>query len=98
MNLPRVKIDAVPAAPVHMNAAATVDKAVSFIVEAADNGANLVVFPEFFMPGFPVWAALARMVANSILVDGSEMAAICAAAKPWRVCIARFQRKHSRER
>lgn len=91
MNLPRVKVAAAHAAPIYMNAGATVEKAVSLIREAAANGAELVVFPESFVPGFPVWAALwapiynhdrfARMVANSILVDGPEMARICAAAK-----------------
>jgi aliphatic nitrilase len=91
MNLPRVKVAAAHAAPIYMDAAATVDKAVSLIGEAAGQGAELVVFPESFVPGFPVWAALwapiynherfARMVANSILVDGPEMATICAAAK-----------------
>lgn len=91
MNLPRVKVAAAHAAPIYMNAPATVEKALSLIGEAAANGAELVVFPESFVPGFPVWAALwapiynherfARMVANSILVDGPEMASICAAAK-----------------
>jgi nitrilase len=91
MNLPRVKVAAAHAAPIYMNAAATVEKAISLIGEAAANGAELVVFPESFVPGFPVWAALwapiynherfARMVANSILVDGPEMARICAAAR-----------------
>ena len=85
------KVAAAHAAPVYMNSAATVKKALSIIDEAARNGAELVVFPESFIPGFPVWAALwapiynhewfKKMVANSILVDGPEMAEIAAAAK-----------------
>ena len=91
MTLPIVKVSAVHAAPVYMNAAATVSKAISLIDEAARQGAELVVFPESFIPGFPVWAALwapiynhdwfRRMVSNSILIDGPEMAQIQAAAR-----------------
>lgn len=91
MTLPIVKVAAVHAAPVYMDAAATVSKAVSLIEEAARQGAELVVFPESFIPGFPVWAALwapiynhdwfRRMVSNSILIDGPEMAQIQAAAR-----------------
>ncbi|NIP31225.1 MAG: carbon-nitrogen hydrolase family protein [Candidatus Dadabacteria bacterium] len=33
----------------------TVEKAVSFVNEAADNGADLVVFTETFIPGYPAW-------------------------------------------
>lgn len=91
MKLPIVKVAAAHAAPVYMDAPATVKKAVSIIDEAARHGAELVVFPESFIPGFPVWAALwapiynhewfKRMVANSILVDGPEIALIADAAR-----------------
>ncbi|HYD61562.1 MAG TPA: carbon-nitrogen hydrolase family protein [Noviherbaspirillum sp.] len=91
MHLPTVKVGAAHVAPVYMDRAATVQKTLSLIDEAARNGAELVVFPESFIPGFPVWAALwapiynhewfKRMAENSILVDGPEMAAIAAAAK-----------------
>ncbi len=91
MNLPIVKVAAVHAASVYMNKAASVDKACSLIAEAAANGAELVVFPESFIPGFPVWAALwapiynhewfKLMVENSLLVDGPEIMAIRSAAK-----------------
>lgn len=91
MTLPIVKVAAVHAAPVYMNTAATVSKVISFIDEAARRGAELVVFPESFIPGFPVWAALwapiynhdwfRLMVSNSILADGPEMGQIQAAAR-----------------
>jgi aliphatic nitrilase len=74
-----------------MDSAASASKAISFIDEAARNGAELVVFPESFIPGFPVWAALwapiynhewfRKMATNSVLIDGPEIAAIAAAAK-----------------
>jgi nitrilase len=52
---PRFTAAAVQAAPVYLDAAATVDKAVALIHEAAANGAALVAFPEVFVPGYPYW-------------------------------------------
>lgn len=42
-------------APVWMDRAATMERAVSLVDEAAANGARLVAFPEAFIPGFPTW-------------------------------------------
>ncbi|MFL9924031.1 carbon-nitrogen hydrolase family protein [Herbaspirillum lusitanum] len=90
MSLPIVKVAAMHAAPVYLDRAATLQKALALIAEAAAHGAQLVVFPESFIPGFPVWAALwapiynhewfRKIAANSILIDGPEMAALSAAA------------------
>ncbi|MFD9359222.1 carbon-nitrogen hydrolase family protein [Streptomyces sp. NPDC060031] len=54
-NLPRFTAAAVQAAPVYLDAAATVDKAIALIAQAAAEGAELVVFPEVFVPGYPYW-------------------------------------------
>jgi len=91
MNYPTVKVAAAHAAPVYMDKDATTKKALSMIEEAAKHGAELIVFPESFIPGFPVWAALwapiynhewfKRMAENSILIDGPEMTAISTAAQ-----------------
>lgn len=90
-HLPKVKVAAVHAAPVFLDKRATAEKAVSLIAEAARQGAELVVFPESYVPAFPVWAALwaplhnhdlfARMVANSIEVPGPEIRMIAAEAR-----------------
>lgn len=48
-------VAAVHAAPVFLDVDATIEKACSLIVEAANSGARLVVFPEVFVPGFPYW-------------------------------------------
>ena len=88
---PAFKAAAVHAAPVFLDAAATVEKAVALIAEAARHGAELVVFPESYVPGFPIWAALwapiynhdlfARFAASSMLVPGQETQRLCEAAR-----------------
>jgi nitrilase len=84
--LPRFKAAAIHAAPVFLDKTATTKKAVSLIREAAAAGAEIVAFPETFIPAFPVWAALwapidnhdlfVRMADQSVLVDGAEVRAI----------------------
>src|SRR5437763_6213627 len=53
-----VRVAAVQATPVILDAAATVEKAVRLIGEAAGDGAQLVVIPETFVPLYPsnAWA------------------------------------------
>ena len=41
--------------PVLLDLPKTIDKAVGLISDAADNGAELVIFPEAFFPGYPAW-------------------------------------------
>ena len=56
-----VRVAAVQATPVVLDAEATVDKVVQLLGEAADDGADLVVFPECFVSVYPsgAWAAAA---------------------------------------
>ncbi|MEM3550304.1 MAG: carbon-nitrogen hydrolase family protein [Candidatus Bathyarchaeia archaeon] len=53
--IPHFKLAAAQVAPVYMNRAETVEKACHVVEEAAKNGANIVGFPECFIPGFPTW-------------------------------------------
>ena len=54
-----VRVAAVQATPVILDADATIDKAIDLLGEAADGGASLVVFPECFVSLYPTgtWAA-----------------------------------------
>ncbi|MBF6248983.1 carbon-nitrogen hydrolase family protein [Nocardia farcinica] len=82
---------AVQAAPVWLDGAATVDKCVALIEEAADNGAALIAFPETFVPGYPWWLWLdspawgmqfvARYFDNSLALDGPLFARLREAAR-----------------
>ncbi|MTB70390.1 carbon-nitrogen hydrolase family protein [Arsenicicoccus sp. MKL-02] len=85
-------------APVWLDAQATVDKAIAWAAEAADNGAELIAFPEVFVPGYPyhLWgnSALAGMAKftipyhqNSLTIDGPEVQSLQAAAAEHKIAI-----------
>lgn len=57
-NLPVVRVAAVQAAPVFMDRDATIDKIDELTGQAARDGAELVVFGESFLPGFPIWGGV----------------------------------------
>lgn len=63
-NYPRFKAAACHASSVFLNSEKTAEKACDLIAEAARGGAELVAFPEAFLPGFPVWAALQAPIYN----------------------------------
>lgn len=51
--LPKVKVAVVQAASVLFNLKATLEKTCKLISEAADQGAQLILFPEAFIPAYP---------------------------------------------
>jgi predicted amidohydrolase len=63
----RFKAAAVHAAPVYMNKAATIKKTVDLIEQAAAKDVKLLVFPETFIPGYPVPAAARMHVSGEVL-------------------------------
>jgi nitrilase len=96
-----VRVAAIQATPVILDADATIDKAVGLLGAAADDGVQLAVLPETFVSLYPSgsWAYAAarfsgfdelweRMWASSIDVPGPEVdriAAVCAARDIWCV-------------
>ena len=92
-SLSTVRVAAVQATPVILDAEATVEKAIRLFGEAADAGAQLVVLPETFVSLYPsnAWARKAaafggsdelweRMWLSSVDVPGplvDELAAAC---------------------
>jgi aliphatic nitrilase len=98
MNLESFKIAAAHAAPVFLDAAATAEKAVGLIGQAAEEGALLVAFPESFIPGFPIWAAVhapirtheafAAFATASIYADGPEIQRVRHAARKHKIFVS----------
>jgi nitrilase len=95
---PLVRVAAVQAAPVFLNRDATIAKATELLNQAAHNGAQLVVFPESFVPCYPVWLwggradveadAFARLYANAVDVPGASTACLSDAARSTGVALA----------
>ncbi len=89
-----VRVAAVQAAPIFLDADATVEKAVSLIEEAAGNGAEFIAFAESWLPGYPSWIFGAagwedagakkvyrRFRENAVAVPSAATDALCRAAK-----------------
>jgi nitrilase len=97
-NLPRFKAAACHTSSVFLDAAKSAEKACDLIAEAARNGASLVAFPESFIPGFPVWAALQAPImsheffkalsSQALRLDSPELAKIRMAAKRHGVVVS----------
>lgn len=85
-----VRVAAVQAEPVWLDMEATTDKVIGLIEEAAANAAELVAFPETFVPGYPwqIWldspaagmAMVPRYHANSPVRTGPQVARVADAA------------------
>ncbi len=94
VEFPRFVAAAVQAAPVWMDARATVGRACELIREAAAKGARLVAFPEVYVPAYPYWNWLMtpfegsrffrELYKQSILVPGEETKRLCEAARTHR--------------
>ena len=59
-----VVVAAIQAAPIYMNLERSLARALELIAEAARRRAQLVVFPESWLPGYPAWLDVGRDVAR----------------------------------
>jgi len=91
-SFPTIRVAAIQATPVILDAEATVEKACALLTEAADQGVDLAVFPETFVPLYPsnIWGRDAasfegwddfweRLWENSVDVPGPHTERIAAA-------------------
>ena len=91
-----MRIAAVQTSPVYLDRAATIDMVLDRLAEAGAGDADLVAFPEVFVPGYPVWLDLtnaaawedpgqqetfARYVDQSVEVHGAEFAQVVDAVR-----------------
>jgi len=87
--------------PVFLNKAETIGTAVSSVREAAGAGAQLVVFPEAFIPGYPAWIWRLRpgadmdlserlhscLLAESVRIGAGDLGPLCDAAREHAVTV-----------
>ncbi|MBI4081320.1 MAG: carbon-nitrogen hydrolase family protein [Candidatus Lambdaproteobacteria bacterium] len=88
---PTTTVAAVQAAPVFLDRESTLDKALALIAEAARHGAELIVFPEVFIAGYPYWNRLKNvfqtagyfttLLKNAVEVPSPTTERLCEAAR-----------------
>ncbi|MER3318701.1 MAG: carbon-nitrogen hydrolase family protein [Allomuricauda sp.] len=89
-----LKIAAAQISPIFLDKEKTVEKACKVILEAGKNGADLIVFPEAFISGYPDWVWLIpnskgadlnelylKLVENAVTVPDDSTKKLCEAAK-----------------
>jgi len=93
-----MKIAAAQLTPVFLNKEKTIEKACDAILEAGKNGAELIVFPEAFISGYPDWVWLIpnskgaelnklylKLVENAISVPDDATNKLCKAARDAKI-------------
>ncbi|MDF4222753.1 carbon-nitrogen hydrolase family protein [Maribacter huludaoensis] len=97
-----LKIAMAQIAPVWLNKSATIDRIKEYIIKAAKDNCELVVFGEALLPGYPFWISMtdgaqfdskvqkeihAHYVKNSVQIEAGELDDICALAKQHKIAI-----------
>ena len=88
--------------PVWLNKTETLQKIKKYISEAAKNNAELIIFGEGLLPGYPFWLSLtggaqwdtkvnkelhAHYLRNSVTIENGDLDDICALAKKHKIAI-----------
>lgn len=91
-------VAAIQATPAFLDRAATLELVAAHVADAARAGADLVVFPESFVPGYPDWVWRRppmsdgdwydRFSAQAVDVDGTELEPLFEAARAAGVWVA----------
>lgn len=95
---PQLKVAAVQAAPVFLDIDATIDKTIVLMKEATSKGAQLIAFPETWIPGYPWWIWLSapalgmqyvqRYHDNSLVLGSAEFDRLAQAAREANIWLA----------
>ena len=95
------KLAIIQKAPIFLNKVKTIENTVTQIEEAVSKKANLIVFPETYIPGYPAWIwrlrpgsdsklyeqIHARLLENSVSLDSDDLKPLLKAAKKHKVTI-----------
>jgi len=91
----KVRLAAVQAAPIFLNRKATVDKAIALIKQAGANGADIVGFPENFIPGHPLWyyydlpssdrsmSFATELYKNAVVIESDDVGRLCCSGREY---------------
>ncbi len=97
-----LKVALAQIAPVWLDKAKTLEKIYKSIKNAAKNEAELIVFGEGVLPGYPFWLALtngaewdqkvnkelhAHYVRNSVCIENGDLKEVCALAKKHKIAV-----------
>lgn len=89
-------------APVWLNKSKTLDKIYASISDAAQKNANLIVFGEALLPGYPFWLALthgtawndamqkeihAHYAKNAVVIESGDLNEVCRLAKKYKIAV-----------
>jgi nitrilase len=101
---PRFRVGIAQFAPVYMDKAASLTRALELLQDAKNHGVQLLAFGETWLPGYPAWLdvcsrvglwndlptkqAFARFRQNSIVVPGVEVSSLCEAAGDLKITIS----------
>lgn len=96
MSSSKVRVAVTQAEPVWLDLQGSVKKVCKLMKEAADNKAQLIAFPECFVPGYPcwIWTRLVdfemnvKYIKNSLKIDSPEMEAIKTAARDCGIAVS----------
>ena len=95
------KLAIVQESPILLNREKTIEMAVALVEKAAEGGAELVIFPEAFISGYPAWIwrlrpggdwgiseeLHTRLLNSSVDIDNNELYPLCEAAKKNKITI-----------
>jgi nitrilase len=95
------KVAVIQRPPVFLDRMRTIDLAVASVREAAAGGAQLIVFPEAFIPGYPAWIWRLRpgadfalcerlhsaLLANSVSLAGDDLRPLTQAARDCKATV-----------
>ncbi|KAF7550244.1 hypothetical protein G7Z17_g5868 [Cylindrodendrum hubeiense] len=93
---PTVRAAVTQAEPVWADLQGAVEKTCKLIGEAASNGAQIIAFPEVWIPGYPawIWSRLVdfdlnvKYIKNSMSIDSPEMKKIQACARENNIAVS----------